>query len=86
MFFIESTINSVATSGSDGWLSNLHTLLLIDDTVIFTNYQKQMCKKLKLLKKSADDIGMVIHLTKFHYICEQCTDKEDFCIRQCQYF
>ncbi len=50
-FFIKSTIDAIATSGPDGWLSNLHTLLLMDDTVILATSRKQMHKKLKLLKK-----------------------------------
>ncbi len=68
-FFIESTIDAIATSGPDGWLGNLHTLLLMHDTVILATSRKQMHKKLKLLTKSADDIGMVIHPTKSRFMC-----------------
>ncbi len=37
-----------------------------------------MHKKLKLLKKSADDIDMVIHPTKSHFMCLNSTENEDF--------
>ncbi len=76
-FFIESTIDAIATSGPDGWLGNLQTLLLMNDTVILATSRKQMYKKLKLLKTSADDIGMVIHPTKSHFMCVNSTDNED---------
>ncbi len=77
-FFIESTIDAIATSGPDGLLGNLHTLLLMDGTVILATSRKQMQKKLKLLKKSADDIGMVIHPTKSLFMCMNSTNNEDF--------
>ncbi len=50
----------------------------MDDTVILATSRKQMHKKLKLLKKCADDIGMVIHPTKFRLMCVNSTDNEEF--------
>ena len=34
-FFIDCTIEALSTSGADGWLGDIHTLLLMDDTVLF---------------------------------------------------
>ncbi len=44
-FFIQSTIDAIATSGPDGGLGNLHTLLLMDDTVILATSRKQITEK-----------------------------------------
>ncbi len=71
-FFIESTIDASATSEPDGWLGNLHSLLLKDDTVILATSRKQM------LTKSADDIAMVIHPTKSRFMYVNSTDNECF--------
>ncbi len=50
-FFIKSNIDAIATSGHDGWFGNLHTLLLMDDTVILATSRKQMHKSWNYWKK-----------------------------------
>ena len=35
VFFIDATVEAVNSYGPDGWLGVLHTLLLMDDTVVF---------------------------------------------------
>ena len=49
-FFIDPIIDSVALDGPDGWLQNLHTLLLMDDTVIFSTSREKIISKLIHLK------------------------------------
>ena len=53
-FFIYATVEAICTFGPDGWLNDLHTLLLMDDTVIFATSKSRLEEKLKLLKRSAD--------------------------------
>ena len=67
-FFIEPTISAVKSLGPDGWLRDIHVLLLMDDTAVFATSRVQLEKKLRLLKTCTDDIGMVIHPTKSKYL------------------
>ena len=64
--------------GPDGWLGALHMLLLMDDTVLFATSRQSMCKKLAILKRAADEIGMLIHPTKSRFMCIGATDCEKF--------
>ena len=63
-FFIDPTVDAVASDGPDGWLGDLHSLLLMDDTVIFATSHKRLDKKLRRLKQCTDDLGMVMHPSK----------------------
>ena len=76
-FFIESTIDAVSQSGPDGWLENLHVLLLMDDTVILATSREQMEQKLKLLKECTDSIGMVIHPSESRFLCVNTCDRSE---------
>ena len=78
VFFIEPTIDAVSNCGPDGWLENLHSMLLMDDTVILATTREQMATKLTALKGSADDIGMIINSSKTQYICVNTADKQPF--------
>jgi hypothetical protein len=43
--FIDPTIDAINSEGPDGWLENLHTLLLMDDTVVFATSRTKLIKK-----------------------------------------
>ena len=75
VFFHDATVEAVNSFGPDGWLDTLHILLLMDDTVIFATSKERLEAKLKLLKQSADQLGMVIHPTKSKFLCINATDK-----------
>ena len=78
VFFIEPTIEAIKNLGPDNWLGDLHTLLLMDDTVILASSREQMEAKLCALKAAADDIGMVINQSKTQYICTNVSDPQPF--------
>ena len=68
VFFLDATVEAVNSFGVDGWLDTLHCLLLMDDTVVFATSKQHLEAKLRLLKDSADKLGMVIHPTKSKYL------------------
>ena len=82
VFFLDATVEAVNSFGPDGWLDMLHTLLLMDDTAIFATSKERLEAKLKLLKQSADQLGMVIHPTKSKFLCINTTDKSPIIIDQ----
>ena len=75
-FFIDPIIDSVALDGPDGWLQNLHTLLLMDDTVIFCTSREKMISKLIHLKNCTDELGMIIHPNKSQYLTVNANDNK----------
>ena len=75
VFFIDATVEAVNSFGPDGWLGVIHMLLLMDDTVIFATSKANLEAKLRLLKDSADRLGMVIHPTKSKFLCVNSDDK-----------
>ena len=78
IFFLEPTIDAVCQLGPDDWLGNLHTLLLMDDTVLLATSRQQMSIKLATLKRTADAIGMTINESKSQFICINSDNKEPF--------
>ena len=55
-------------SPCDGFLSWLHLLMLMDDTVIFATSRKSMEKKLNILKEYCDEYGMQINEKKTEFM------------------
>ena len=80
VFFLDATVEAIKSYGPDGWLGCLHTLLLMDDTVIFATSRASLEAKLLLLKRSADLLGMEIHPTKSRFMCTDKNDKSPFII------
>jgi hypothetical protein len=78
VFFIEPTIDAISRLGTDSWLGNLHSLLLMDDTVILASSREQMEVKFRELKAAADCIGMIINCGKTQYICVNSADVQPF--------
>jgi hypothetical protein len=68
-FFIEPTIDAIRRDGDDDWLGSLHSLLLMDDTVVFATSWQKMLKKLENLNECIQDIGMVINASKSKFLC-----------------
>ena len=67
-FVIDPTVDAVATDGPDGWLDTLHSLLLMDDTVVFATSRERLVQKLTQLKQCTDDLGMVIHSSNSQFL------------------
>ena len=65
MFF---TIDKLRQVDNDGWLGDLHTLLLMDNTVVLSANRTSLLEKLHVLHAAAIDIGMDIHPYKSQYI------------------
>ena len=80
VFFIEPTIVAVNELGPDSWLGELHSLLLMDDTVLLASSREQMRAKFTALKVAADNIGMVINNTKTQFLCINSNDSEPFIV------
>ena len=66
-------------SPSDGFLSWLHLLMLMDDTVIFATSRKSLKGKLNILQQYCDEYGMQINekKTEFMVIDGTKTDREN---------
>ena len=79
-FFVDPVVSAVKQSGPDGWLQDLHIMLLMDDTVIMASSRAKMEEKLVLLKNSVDSIGMVVNSSKTQFMVIGCNDKVPFCI------
>ena len=64
--------------GPDRWLENIHTLLSMDDTVVFGT--SRGCLKITLisLKNCTDSIGMEIQPSKSQFLAVGCSDKSPF--------
>ena len=77
-FFIDPTLDALRVNGDDGWLGNLHGLLLMDDTIIFATTRDGMKHKLQALKMCVDDIGMVINSSKSQFLCVNGDDVNPF--------
>ena len=67
---------------SDGFLGNLHTLLLMDDAVILATSRLMCEKKMKVILKYCQEYGMVINekKTKFFVINNEECDKRDLVV------
>ena len=71
------------TCESDGFLSWLHLLILMDDTVLLATSKENMTKKVKLLMDFCDKYGMVVNekKTKLMVINGSTIDKEPIIIK-----
>ena len=67
ILFVDEFIRLVkARSDLDGFLSWLHLLMLMDDTVLFATSRERLVEKLNLLAEWCNKCGMVINEDKTH--------------------
>ena len=78
ILYVESTIEAVSSSGPDGWLGNLHSLLLMDDTAVLATSRESMLRKLTALKACTDNLHGEIHPNKSAYFTVNTNDTSDF--------
>ena len=78
IMYVESTIDAVSSYGPDGWLGDLHSLLLMDDTAILATSRESMTRKLAALKACTDSLQGEIHPKKSAYITVNTNDTRDF--------
>ena len=76
--YIEATVDAIASGGPDGWLGELHGLLLMDDTAVVATSRRRMEQKLASLKACVDDLDGKMHPEKSRFIVVNDTDVRDF--------
>ena len=64
--------------GSDDFLGDLHSILLMDDTVVLATSRTMMKRKLEVLAQSVENIGMSIHPNKSKFMVCSKIDNEPF--------
>ena len=69
--------------GIDGFLGNMHTLLMMDDTVIMSTSREKMVEKLEVLVEYCHSYGMVINekKTKFFVVNGNDNDRQPIHVR-----
>jgi hypothetical protein len=79
-FYLDITTERVNQYGPDGYLGNLHSLLLMDDTAIIATTREAMARKLALLLACTNQINMKMHPTKCEYLAINADDRSPFSI------
>ena len=75
IIFVDMLIKKVKSKcDNDGFLSWLHLLMLMDDTVILATSRDQLRKKLQLLHEFCEESGMVINEDKTKFMVIHGTD------------
>ena len=79
--------------GLDGFLGNLHSLLLMDDTVIFATSRERLIEKIEVLEQFCSTSGMVINETKTEFMVingneadKQNLVRESMVIKPCEFY
>ena len=72
------TVKYIRKYGEDDYLGNHHTLLLMDDTVIFATTRAAMKQKLSLLVEAINVLQMEVHPSKSKYMTVNATDTIPF--------
>ena len=69
IIYVDALIKMVKTkSPVDGFLSWLHVLMLMDDTVILATSRESLIKKLEILKEYCDEYGMQVNEKKTEFM------------------
>lgn len=80
IIYVDRMIKMInACSTSDDFLGNLHTLLLMDDTVLLATNRKRLKTKFEIVQNFCNEYGMTINIkkTKFMVINGDLYDKND---------
>ena len=77
-FYINETIRAVKQYGYDGYLQDLHSLLLMDDTVLLATNRDAMQEKFQLLVDAAVSLDMVVHPGKSKFLIVNGDDNQPF--------
>ena len=80
-FYINSTIRKLNELGPDGFLGNFHSLLLMDDTVIFATSRSSMLRKLETLIETCNGLNMQLHPEKSKFMTVHAKDREPFVVQ-----
>ena len=68
-------------AGLDGFISWLHILVLMDDTVLIATTRENMIRKLRILKQYCDECGMKVNHTKTNFFVVNGSNVEKESIR-----
>ena len=75
--FTNDLIRNIKTECQpDGYLGWLHTLMLMDDTVILATTRERAIQKVKILNKFCDESGMVINASKTKFMVVNGTEED----------
>ena len=91
ILYVDKMIKMIKTSFvNDGFLGSLHTLMLMDDTVLFATSKDKLIKKFKKCQEFCEEYGMTINeiKTKFMVINKEEIDQEyimskNICVKYC---
>ena len=77
IIYVDVLIKMIKTrSLPDGFLSWLHVLMLMDDTVIFATSREQLTMKLKILEEYCTEYGMQVNESKTEFMVINGTPKD----------
>ena len=82
-FFINPLVKMLKRVDNDGFLEDLHSLLMMDDSVIMATTKERFIEKINILIQFCEDQGMVINelKTQFMVVNKDEADKNDIVIR-----
>ena len=70
--FVNPLIQALKRSVPDGFLQNVHVLLLMDDTAIFATSREKLIAKMQILECYCSEYGMVINEGKTQFLTVNC--------------
>jgi len=76
--YVNPLIRKLKQLNPDGYLHDLHTLLMMDDTVIFATSRDAMNEKLRVLYEYCQEYNMVINQSKTKFFAINADDESPF--------
>ena len=73
--FVNPLIQALKRSVPDGFLQNVHVLLLMDDTAIFATSREKLIAKMQILECYCSEYGMVINEGKTQFLTVNCEEE-----------
>ena len=64
IIYLDIMARMINTVGDDGFLKSLHTLLLMDDTVLLATSRESLIKKIQIVKLFCKRYGMSLNVKK----------------------
>ena len=82
VFYLDIMIRKILSFGPDGFLNNLHMLLMMDDTALVATTRDRCVNKFRLMLSFCDEYGMIVNQgkTKFMVVNGDDLDKGEIMI------
>ena len=68
VFYLDIMIRKILLFGPDGFLNNLHTLLMMDDTALVATTRERCVNKFRMLLSFCDEYGMIVNQSKTKFM------------------